>query len=609
MAAEQTRQDVVRRIKEAADIGEIIGEHVSLQRAGANLKGLCPFHAEKTPSFMVSPERGSFHCFGCGEGGDVFSFLMLYHRFSFPEALKQLAGRYRIPLAENTLTPQQKEESRQRENIYALNARAAQLYHQYLLKHAAAGPARDYLAGRGMSASLIEQFQLGYAPDSWDFLCTQLQREGWSPELATEAGLLVAKKTGGEGAGNQRRGHYDRFRDRIIFPIIDLTGRVSGFGGRILGAGEPKYLNTPETPVFDKSRTLFGLYQHRDAIRKARSCLLVEGNFDLLALAAHEINEVAAPLGTALTTEQLQILRGYVDEAVLLFDGDTAGLKAAMRAIPLFLAAGLTGRVAILPTNHDPDTFVRQHGQEGLRQLVAGAAPLPEFVFGELVARHGLGVDGKNRIIAELAPIVHSLDDQLLLRTRFIAHFSDRLGISGDQFCQSIARPPQRRRPAAVPDQHEESLQLEPNEEKILAFLFLHGSYVQDFLAAGLEHITTSPAARSLLALIKVPDPDLRRAPENLLSRAEERFKPLVARLLINGGTFYPDEQREECAEQLMAWLRQHEHKKTADLLNREINAAYQGGDQQRLLKLMQQKQSLQGSRAPAPRGAGGATR
>lgn len=597
MATEQRRQDTVRQVKEAADIAEIIGEHVNLQRAGANFKGLCPFHAEKTPSFMVSPERGSFHCFGCNEGGDVFSFLMLYHRLSFPEALKQLAARYRIPLAENTLTPQQKEESRKREDIYALNARVAQLYHQYLRQHPAAAPARDYLVERGMPPAVIESFQLGYAPESWDFLFKQLNREGWSTELAAEAGLLAAKKSGG-GEDSRSRGYYDRFRNRIIFPIMDLTGRISGFGGRILGEGEPKYLNTPETPVFDKSRTLFGLYQHRDAIRKTRSCLLVEGNFDLLALAAHEVNDVAAPLGTALTTEHLRILRGYADEAVLLFDGDAAGLKAAMRSIPLFLAAKLTGRVAILPEGHDPDTYIRQHGQEGLRQLVAGASSLPEFVFAELVAQYGLGVDGKNRIIAELAPIVHSLDDQMLLRTRFIAHFSERLGISSDQFCQSIAHRPKTRRPAASHEEKEEIPQLEANEEKIFAFLFLHGSYLPDFLEAGLKNIISSPAAGALLELMTDPESDFVSSPENLLNRAEKRLKPLVARLLIDGGGFYPDEHREECAQQLMNWLRQHERKKTAELLNREINAAYQSGDQQRLLELMQQKQSLNGLNA-----------
>ncbi|MFH7326306.1 DNA primase [Desulfurivibrio sp. C05AmB] len=598
------RREVVRRIKETADITEIIGEYVNLQRSGANLKGLCPFHAEKTPSFMVSPARGSFHCFGCGEGGDVLSFLMLYHRISFPEALKQLAARYHITLAETTLSPRQREEARKRESLYAVNARAAALYRHFLLNDPAAAAARAYLARRGMTTEVGELFQLGYAPPRWDFLGNILQREGVSPAIAAEAGLLVARDGGTprEGQASDRdRGYYDRFRDRIIFPIVDLTGRISGFGGRILGEGEPKYLNTPETPIFSKGQTLFGLYQHRDALRKARSCLLVEGNFDLLALAAHQVHEAVAPLGTALTADQLRILRGYVDEAILLFDGDSAGLKAAMRAVPLFLAEKLTGRVVILPPGHDPDSFVREHGKQGLSELLAGAQALPEFIFDQLAARHGLGVDGKNRIIAELAPITQALGDQLLLRTRFIAHFSERLGISSEQFCQSLGpasrRPPLRGQagPNAAPGSATR-LKLSPNEEKIFAFIFFHGRFLDDFLAAGLAEVAVSPAARALLELVTSHAAEFSRAPETLLEEADPLLRPLVSSLLINGGDLYPQDRQEESALELLAWLRQHGHRRNCDQLNREISAAYQAGDQERLLELMKQKQALSGA-------------
>lgn len=594
----EQRRDVVRRIKEAADIAELIGEHVRLQRSGANLKGLCPFHAEKTPSFMVSPARGSFHCFGCGEGGDVFSFLMLYHRIGFPEALRQLAERYRIPLAETSLTPEQRQEARQRENLYAVNARAAALYHHFLLNDPAAEPARKYLQERGMPAAVINDFQLGYAPESWHFLRDALRRENLSLELAAEAGLLAAKNREGEQAAPAAAPHYyDRFRNRIIFPIIDLTGRVAGFGGRILGAGEPKYLNTPETPVFDKGRTLYGLYQNRDTLRKAKSCLLVEGNFDLLALVAHGLGEVAAPLGTALTAGQLRILRGYVEEVILLFDGDQAGLKAAMRAVPLFLAEKLTGKVAILPRGQDPDSYVRAHGRQGLAELLEQARSLPEFIFAKLAAEHGLGVDGKNRIIAELAPIVHELSDQQLLRTRFIAHFSEQLGISSEQFAQSIGRPQPRRQPVqpagGARGEEEAEPVLSANESRIFAFLFLHGRYLPDFLAAGLAGKTTGPAARSLLELMIAHQDSFVSAPEILLDHTGGRLKALVSRLLIAGGELYPEEQQEESAQELITWLQRDHRRRSADRLLQEINAAYQAGDQQRLLDLMREKQAL----------------
>ena len=593
--AEEQRREVVRRVKEAADITEIIGEHVTLQRAGSNLKGLCPFHSEKTPSFMVSPGRGSFHCFGCGEGGDVFSFLMLYHRISFPEALKQLAERYRIPLAENTLSPQQREEARKRENLYAVNARAAALYHHFLLHDPAAAGARSYLEKRGMPPAIITRFQLGYAPERWDFLRRVLEGEKFPAQIAEEAGLLVAKRS--EGAPTSSPHYYDRFRDRIMFPIVDQTGRVAGFGGRILGSGEPKYLNTPETPVFDKGRTLFGLFQNRDALRKAKSCLLVEGNFDLLALAAQGIDEVTAPLGTALTAEQLRLLRGYVEEVILVFDGDSAGLKAAMRSVPLFLAEKLTGRVALLPGGEDPDSYIRAHGRERFDELMRQARSLPEFVFDKLAEQHGLGVDGKNRIIAELAPIVHELDDQLLLRTRFIAHFSERLGISSEQFGQSIGRAHRRRPgPAPTPAPHgpdHQDFTLSPNEGRIFAFLFLHGRYLPEFLAAGLRENATGPTAAILLDLMIAHHEKFIRAPEVLLEYTEGRLKSLVSRLLIDGGTMYPEAVQEESARELIAWLRRDDRRRESDLLVREINAAYQAGDQEKLLALMKQKQAL----------------
>ncbi|MDZ7641298.1 MAG: DNA primase [Desulfurivibrio sp.] len=584
---DQQRRETVRRIKETADIAEVVGEHVTLQRAGANLKGLCPFHAEKTPSFMVSPGRGSFHCFGCGEGGDVFNFLMLYHRIGFPEALKQLADRYRIPLAETSLSPQQREEARRRESLYAINARAATLYHQFLLHDPAAAPAREYLAQRGMTAAIIEAFQLGYAPERWDFLRKHLEREKFTPATAAQAGLLASKESGATTR------YYDRFRHRIIFPIIDQTGRVAGFGGRILGEGEPKYLNTAETPIFDKGRILYGLYQHRDALRKARSCLLVEGNFDLLTLAAGGVEEVVAPLGTALSAGQLRILRGYVDEVVLLFDGDAAGLKAAMRAVPLFLAEKLSGRVAILPEGQDPDSYIRAHGRQGLWDLVAGGESLAEFVFNRLTAEHGLGVEGKNRIIAELAPIVHELDDQQLLRTRFIAHFSEKLGISGEQFSQSIGRPAARRPAPAASATSDEDWSLDASQRRIFAFLFFHGQHLPDFLAAGLKEYVSGRAAQALLELMMAHQDEFLSAPEVLLEHTEGRLKSLVSGLLIDGGDMYPEAQQEESARELLAWLQRHRRRHQAEALVREINAAHLAGDQQRVLTLMRQKQTL----------------
>ncbi|PIP42852.1 MAG: DNA primase, partial [Deltaproteobacteria bacterium CG23_combo_of_CG06-09_8_20_14_all_60_8] len=319
MTTSPQRAETARLVKEAADIVTVIGEHVQLKRSGANLKGVCPFHAEKTPSFMVQPERQTFHCFGCGEGGDVFTFVMKYHNLTFPEALQELAQRFNVTLPERAGGGgQDQEQAQKRQALLDANEQAAILYHRLLLEAPEAADARAYLAKRGVPAELAERFRLGYAPNRWDFLVKALPTAGLDLEMALAAGLIVKKEHGG---------FYDRFRDRVQFPILNLSGQIVGFGGRILGDGQPKYLNSPESPVFEKGRVLFGLYQNREAVRQARRCLLVEGNFDLLALLAHGFANAAAPLGTALTPAHIRTLKGYCDETILLFDGDTAGEK------------------------------------------------------------------------------------------------------------------------------------------------------------------------------------------------------------------------------------------------------------------------------------------
>jgi len=413
-------EDTVQLIKETANIADVIGEHVTLRRAGANLKGLCPFHPEKTPSFTVNPDRKTYHCFGCGEGGDVISFMMQFHRLNFAEALKELARKYHIALPEKPLSPQELDRARKREALHAANEKAAEIFHRFLLSDPAAAKARNYLEERGITREVVEEFRLGFAPESWDYLGSNLEQNAIAPDAAREAGLLVPK---------EKSGHYDRFRNRVMFPIFGLTGRIVGFGGRILGEGQPKYLNSPESAVFDKGRTLFGIYQNRDHVRQARSCIVVEGNFDLLSLVVHGVRNVAAPLGTALTQAHVRSLKGYCDEVILLFDGDQAGIKAAMRSVPLFLTEQVSAKIALLPESHDPDTYIRTSGKEGLLALLAAALPLPEFMFDTLVARHGLTVDGKSKIVSDLREMIKTIDDPLQ-QTLFVAHFSKKLGLT-----------------------------------------------------------------------------------------------------------------------------------------------------------------------------------
>lgn len=583
MTAYQHREDPVRAVKEVADIVEVIGEHVNLKKSGIHYKGCCPFHSEKTPSFIVSPERKTYHCFGCGEGGDVFTFLMQFHRQSFPEALTDLAGRYNVVLPEKQLSKQDQALAQKREQLFRANTEAARIFHDLLLQHPSAAEARRYLEGRGISRKTIDHFNLGFAPDRWDFLLTALSRIGISPQDAKDAGLIVPREQG--------TGFYDRFRNRIMFPIHDLSGRVIAFGGRILDDGMPKYMNSPETPVFDKSRSLFGLFNNKEAIRQERRCLLVEGNFDLLALVEQGFRAVAAPMGTALTSGQINTLKGYAEEIILLFDGDSAGLKAAMRAVPLFLSARLPSRVAVLPSGHDPDSYVREKGAESMRELTGHAVALPEFVFDRLVTQHGLDLAGKAKIVEDLRPLVAAIGNDRLQQSLFLTHFSKKLGLTPDQLLQGIV--PQPIRPADRPSRDIEKIVLPKKQEQLLHFLLLHAEFVDRFLAAGIEEIIAHPAGCKLLRLLQETyRHDSPWEPEALLDTCSEAERSLLSRLLVSSLVF-PDNAKEATAKEMESWLRTQTFKKKRDRLIQQINVAHQQKDESLWMELIEKKKEM----------------
>ncbi|HIJ89272.1 MAG: DNA primase [Desulfobulbaceae bacterium] len=574
-------EDTVQLIKDAADIAEIIGEHVSLKRAGTNLKGLCPFHSEKTPSFTVNPDRKTYHCFGCGEGGDVLSFMMNFHRLSFAEALKELARKYQIALPEKPLNPQELEKAQKREALHVANEKAAELFHHLLLSDPGAQKAREYLAKRGIPEEITREFRLGFAPDSWSFLVNALPKQNIGAEAIKEAGLIVPRENGG---------FYDRFRNRVMFPIIGLTGRVVAFGGRILDDGQPKYMNSPESPVFDKSRTLFGLYHNREHIRQAKNCLVVEGNFDLLSLAVHGVRNVVAPLGTALTQAHIRSLKGYTDEVILLFDGDQAGLKAAMRSVPLFLSEQVTARIAVLPEAHDPDTFVREFGRDGLNKHLKTAMPLPEFVFDKLVAQYGLSVAGKAKIVAELQELIKAIGDQHLQRTLFVSHFAKKLGLEPQQLLDGVipAKPTniQAPRPAAAPGKGE--AQLPMKQRQLLEFLLAYPEYLPAFLEAGLEEIIINPFGLAILHLLK-RQPDLAGGSEQLLELATGPERSFISKLLISTPS-HSEEMREQMAREMLRWLTATSMKAKQERLTQQSSEARQTRNPQLEMELAIQK-------------------
>jgi DNA primase len=363
--------EIIDTVRDRTDIVQVVSAHIALRRVGANFVGLCPFHGEKTPSFNVSPERQTFHCFGCGVGGNVFTFLMRVEGRAFPEVVERLAREQGIELPRRADTPAEARARSERERLLKVTGAAREYFRAALQSSSGA---RAYLAERGVDEATIARYGIGYAEDAWSSLAEHLAREGFAGAVGARAGLLIERR----GSG-----HYDRFRHRIMFPIEDLNGNTVGFGGRTLGGGkttgdDAKYLNSPETPLYDKGRMLFGLREAREAIRREGKVIVVEGYFDAILLAQAGFENVVAPCGTALTPGQVRVLRRFTRDVVTAFDSDEAGRSATERAMRLFIEEGVQGIGLALPEGMDPDDLVRREGPEALRDRLQRARPLVE---------------------------------------------------------------------------------------------------------------------------------------------------------------------------------------------------------------------------------------
>ncbi|NPA25316.1 MAG: DNA primase [Deltaproteobacteria bacterium] len=390
--------EFVSDLRARTNIVEVVGDYVSLTRAGVNYKGLCPFHGEKTPSFMVHPGKGIFHCFGCGVGGDAITFIKKIENLSYPETLLRLARRAGIDVTpyerrQGSLEAQAKARS-ERENLTRAVAAAQEFFVQRLRENLN-GKVGAYLEKRGISPAQAESFGLGFAPDSWSGLKDELRRRGIPEAHAVAAGLLVRKEESGRT--------YDRFRDRLMFPIHDVSGVVVGFGGRILGEGEPKYLNSPESAIFNKRRLLYDLHHARPAIARQGCAFLVEGYMDALALYLRGIDNVVATLGTALSPENVQAVKRYTGRVAVFFDNDRAGRAAAFRALPLFMAAGIMPDIVTLPEGvKDPDELAAGLDDAGLREALERQTPL----FDLFLHQRGAGLENYNDRLAFLREVI-----------------------------------------------------------------------------------------------------------------------------------------------------------------------------------------------------------
>ncbi len=413
----------LEQIRAASDIVEVIGAYLPLKRAGANFVTLCPFHREKSPSFNVNPQRQIFHCFGCHQGGDVFSFIGQYENLTFVEAVRRLAERSNIPL-DYDRDPAQREGLHLKETLWQIHEQSAQRWQNALATDAAGQIARDYLRQRGVSAEAVKLFRLGFAPEAWEDTVNWAKSKGFELPLVERAGLILRRE------GTDR--YYDRFRGRLIFPICDEQGRVIAFSGRVLSGDEKtaKYVNSPETPIFTKGKVFFGLDKSKRAILDAGFAVVCEGQLDLIACYMAGARNVVAPQGTAFTRDHARVLKRYVDEVVLCFDSDEAGQNAAARALDSLLESGLAIRVAAVPAPHDPDSYIREFGGPAFAQLIERAEGFFDFHLNRLCATHALATDkGRLAVVKSMAEAVLKTGSPLLADT-YAQKTAQRLGVA-----------------------------------------------------------------------------------------------------------------------------------------------------------------------------------
>ena len=545
--ADHIPQDIIEEIRRRNDIVEVIGEYLPLKGSGGNYKALCPFHSEKTPSFTVTRPKQIFHCFGCGVGGTLFHFIMKYEHMSFPEAVTYLAKRAGVTLPKNRLSATSSPLEAHKEQLYGMNELAAKYFHQLLLNSPQGEKARRYLHTRGIDQHSIERFHLGYAPAGWDGLLRYGAERGFQPPMLAEVGLVKARDDG--------RGFYDRFRDRVMFPICNVTGRVVALGGRLLDnlPEAPKYLNSPETAIYKKGTLLYGLHLAKQAIRAEGRVLIVEGYLDLISLFQSGIEHVVATLGTALTRSHVQLLKAYAKEAVLVFDGDTAGRSAALRGKDYFLQGhvryflpsahvsslkgalegDLHAKVVLLPQGHDPDTFVQAEGRDALLAKVREAQPFIEFLLDAEANGHDLAsVQGKLAYVRKLLPLIVNLGNQVE-RTEYLSELVKRTGVAP----AALAAELHKLKPGAPASEPTAETHYFPRlgpERLLVQLLLLHRDLI--------------PYAQAQLPSDRVQEPNLRAILQALYTLAQDTGEIEVAALLER----LPDDQQRDLVARLV---------------------------------------------------------
>ena len=576
-------EQIIDQIQDRVDIVEVIGSYIPLKKAGRNYKAPCPFHHEKTPSFMVSQEKQIFHCFGCGVGGNVFNFLMKYERLEFPEAARLLAQKAGV------IIPASKTESREEasftNSLYAANELAASFFQKNLKEDRNGRDAYGYLIKRGLSEETVKTFRLGYATSSWENLLNFAKHKGSTPGVLEKAGLAILKEEGK---------YFDRFRNRIMFPILDMKLRILGFGGRVFLKEDegPKYMNSPETSIYNKGRNLYGLNFTWKHIRDEDRVIIVEGYLDLIIPFQYGIRNIVASLGTSLTQDQVRVLHRYTKNAVVIFDPDKAGELATLRSLDLLLEEGLGVCVVRLPEGFDPDSFIRKYGTEEFKKRQTEAKNLFEYKMSVLFSKYNKTVlEDKARIVEEMLPTISKIQNAVL-QSGYIKALSDNLSVNEEAIRQELkkVRPDySASRPKEMPkdikiDKHSKNFR---QSEKILAGLLIDDN-------------SCIKAVKEKLCLEEFQDPIIRNI-ISILFRCSEESKTITPGKLINyiedteAHRFIPElidsveavVDRQKTLDDCIIKIKQENLKEKLNRLQVEIALAQNKADEDRINKLI----------------------
>ena len=610
-------EDKISEIKNAADIVDVVSESVLLKKTGKNFIGLCPFHSEKTPSFTVSSDKQIFHCFGCGTGGNVFSFMMKQEGLSFPEAARYLAKRYGVDIPDRALSPEQKKKISERENLLDINRRAGGFYHQALLDSRYGKQASSYLSKRGISQKTIDDFKLGYARDGWDHLLGFFSINRVSPILLEKSGLIVPRKN--------KSGHYDRFRNRVIFPIFNVNTQIVGFGGRVLDDSLPKYLNSPETTLYDKSRSLYGIHRAKDKCRATGTVYIVEGYLDLLALHQHGIENSVATLGTALTADHVKLLTRYARRMILVYDSDEAGVRSAQRCIETFWTEHVDfrredvfsedkadTRILVLPTGHDPDSYIFEHGPEVFEKAASESPGIITFLIDCAVRKHGLTTEGKIRIISELQEPLAAINDHIA-QAIYIQQLAERIGVAESAVLERIRTIASRqsRAPAFAGRRSAPNIGLQKREDRESNSAGREISEVnsgirfeRQIIAMMLQFPEILPEINRLNVLKYFENKDFESIGNTILSfnpTTVDQVSELISKIdngtqqtLISSLAIGDDSwNKKGCLRLLSKFVDSRQKLRSGSLLEAQIKAAEKSNDHDLLLNLLNKKQKM----------------